>query len=393
MSNPATKQVILKRDKDKPIRQRHHWIFSGAIAQMPKFEDGEMLAVHAANGEMLGTAYFNSKSSIIGRMVSFGKEDPFEALEKAIANAIELRQKLFDPAQTNGYRLINGEGDLLPGLIVDKYGDVFVLQISTKGIDVIKEWLVKTLKRFFPSAYFYEKSLMPSRKEEGLSDNQSWLSGKKLGDITIKENGLSFYVPVETGQKTGFFLDHREMRQMIRKLSHGKRVLNCFSYTGGFSVYALAAGATHVDSVDVSETALKSAEQNVLLNQLDVAKHSIHAVDVFEFLRNRELNYDVVVLDPPAFAKRKKDIVTACRGYKDINRIAMQKMPAGSFLLTCSCSYFVDKELFQKVAFQAAVEANRVVKIVHRHQLAADHPINICHPEGDYLKSLLLYLE
>jgi 23S rRNA (cytosine1962-C5)-methyltransferase len=236
--------------------------------------------------------------------------------------------------------------------------------------------------------------VIPSRREEGLLDEEGVLYGTLPTDeLVVRENGLLFAVSVVEGQKTGFFLDHREMRHGIRLISSGKRVLNCFGYTGGFSVYAAAGGAKQVDTVDISGGAIAGARRNMELNGFSSAAHQFVEGDVFAFLRESPLDYDIVILDPPAFAKKKKDIVQACRGYKDINRIALQKMPKGSILLTSSCSYYVDPVLFQTVVFQAAVEAGRQVKIIGRHQLAFDHPINLCHPEGEYLKSLLLYVE
>jgi 23S rRNA (cytosine1962-C5)-methyltransferase len=255
---------------------------------------------------------------------------------------------------------------------------------------LVVQWLVEKLQ---PEG-IYEKSLLPSRKEEGLVDEEGVLYGKEPSkSIQILENDLHFSVSILQGQKTGFFLDHREMRQMVRHLASGKRVLNCFSYTGGFSVYAAAGKAKSVDSVDISASAMEMAAQNMTLNGFKDDRYRFFTADVFQFLREKPLDYDLVILDPPAFAKRQKDIVPACRGYKDINRIAMQKMPQGSLLLTSSCSYHIDEALFQTVVFQAAVEARRTVRIIGRHHIAADHPINICHPESDYLKTLLLYIE
>ena len=387
------KKVILKPLKEKAIKNRHHWIFSGAIAELPKFTDGEFLPVYSSKKEFLGTAYFNRKSSIVGRMVAFDNTSPLEAIEKNIYRAIDLRRKFFDDLKTNCYRLINAEGDMLPGLIVDKYGDCLVMQITTKGMDVQRDWLVDKLKTKLNPTSIFEKSTLSIRKDEGLDAQQGWLFGNKSDGIEVLENNLKFKVFVEEGQKTGFFLDHRNMRQLIRTHSKDKKVLNCFSYTGGFSVYALAGSAHKVDSVDISETATAQAEENVRLNGFASNKNGFYAQDVFQFLRENPLDYQIVILDPPAFAKKQKDVITACRGYKDINRIAMQKMPAQSILLTSSCSYYVNEELFQKVVFQASLEAKRQVKIIGRHQLAEDHPINICHPEGDYLKSLLLFIE
>jgi 23S rRNA (cytosine1962-C5)-methyltransferase len=211
--------------------------------------------------------------------------------------------------------------------------------------------------------------------------------------LQMLENDLKFNVDLQAGQKTGFYLDQREMRVMVETLAKDKRVLNCFAYTGGFSLYAQRGGAEHVCSVDISASAMELARQNFLLNGYKAPVKDFVTADVFQFLREQELNYDLIVLDPPAFTKHKRDIIQACRGYKDLNRIALQKIPSGSYLLTCSCSYHVDEKLFQTVVFQAASEAVRRVRILQRHHLAPDHPINIYHPEGSYLKSLLLYVE
>lgn len=388
-----TKKIILKPGKEKAIRQRHHWIFSGAIAHYPEFVDGEILPVESAKGELLGSGYFNRKSGITGRMLAFDSTPPLEALESNLNQALALRASLLASEQTTAYRLVNAEGDRLPGLIIDKYEDIIVLQIGTLGMEKLRSWIVDYLIAKLSPKSIYEKSMLPSRKEEGLQPIQNVLYGAAVGEVLIKENGLKFIVPIVEGQKTGFFLDHRENRQWVRQLAHGKRVLNCFSYTGAFSIYALAGKARQVDSIDISSQAIDIAKRNAELNGFSNDVAGYFTDDVFEFLRNNPLDYDLIILDPPAFAKRQKDIIAACRGYKDINRIALQKMPKGSLLLSSSCSYHVNAELFQKVLFQAACEANRFVRIIGTHRLAIDHPINICHPEGDYLKSFLLYVE
>jgi 23S rRNA (cytosine1962-C5)-methyltransferase len=387
------RKVFLKPGKDKALRNRHHWIFSGAVMHLPDFSDGEMLSVYSAEGDMLGTGYFNRKAKIIGRMVAFDDVPPLEAIRSHLDAAIHLRKQWFQNRATDAYRLVNGEGDQLPGLIVDKYRDVLVIQISTLGMDKLRDWIADYLVNALSPRVIYEKSLLPSRKEEGLEETQGVLFGGSVADdVEICENGLRFLVPIVQGQKTGFFLDHREMRQMVRELSKNKRVLNCFAYTGGFSVYAAAGGASHVDSVDISKLAMRVGHQSLALNNFSFVNQRFIVADVFHYLRENPLDYDLVILDPPAFAKKKKDVISACRGYKDINRIAMQKMPINSLLLTSSCSYYVDDALFQKVVFQASVEAGRDVRIIGRHRMAPDHPINICHPESDYLKSLLLYI-
>lgn len=387
------KQIVLKKGKEKALKNCHHWIFSGAVDELPDFEDGEILAVQASDGQFLGHAYFNRKAKIIGRMVNFDESDPIEAIRSNVRSALRMRKQLFADTQTNAYRLINAEGDRLPGLIVDVYDDHVVMQLSTLGMEKLRAMLIELLIEELRPCSIYEKSQLPSRKEEGLGDKVGLLYGKPVEEVVVLENGLKFLVNSVEGQKTGFFLDHREMRRKIGRMAQGKKVLNCFSYTGGFSVYAAAGGALRVDSVDISEKAIVMAERNFALNGFPIQGNGFFAKDVFRFLREQPLDYEIVILDPPAFAKRQKDVIQACRGYKDINRIAMQKMPKGSFLLTCSCSYHVDEDLFQKVVFQAAVEARRVVRIIDRHHMAADHPVNICHPESDYLKSLLLYVE
>lgn len=386
-------KIVLKPGKEKPVRHRHPWIFSGAIAEIPSFIDGDFLPVYASDGKFLGSGYFNRSSSILGRMVSFDETPPLESIAKKLASAKDLREGLFDLSQTNAYRLVNGEGDGIPGLIIDVYDKVVVLQSSTLGIDRIKLWIVDWINKNLSPASIYEKSLVASRREEGLQEVQGFLSGECDDVITFKENGHLFATSLSTSQKTGFFLDHREMRKWVGALSKGKRVLNAFSYTGGFGIYARAGGAISVDSVDISKDALESAKKNALLNGQEGESLRYYPEDVFLFLRKNELPYDLVILDPPAFAKKKKDVIPGCRGYKDINRLAMQKMPPKSLLLTCSCSYYVSEELFKKVLFQAALEAGREVRIIGRHRLAPDHPISLFHPESDYLKSFLLFIE
>lgn len=385
--------VVLKPSRDKAIRNHHHWIFSGAIKSLPSFVDGDLLPVYDSEGNLLGTGYFNRKSGIIGRMVSFDDTPPLEMIHNNLQAAYLKRQSLLQLHNTTGYRLVNGEGDAIPGLVIDIYHRVAVLQSSTLGIDRLKTSIIDWLQRTFDLDTIYEKSLGSTRKEEGLNPFQGYLFGKEQDHVTFKENNLLFEMSLSQSQKTGFFLDHREMRQWIRELSKDKRVLNAFSYTGGFTVYALAGGARSVDSVDISKEAIEVAKQNVALNGYVQPAQNFFSEDVFSFLRDREISYDLVILDPPAFAKKQKDVIPACRGYKDINRLAMQKMPAKSLLLTCSCSYYVNEELFQKVLFQAALEAGRQVSIVGRHRIAPDHPINIFHPESNYLKSFLLFID
>lgn len=385
--------VVLKPGREKAIRQQHHWIFSGAIKTLPSFEDGEILPVYSIDGQLLGSGYFNRRSGIIGRMLTFDAAPPLETMENRLETALTLREELFEGEETNACRLVNSEGDGIPGLILDRYDQVVVLQSSTLGMDRLIPWVVEWVKKRLKPKTIYEKSILPTRREEGVEDRQGFLWGIEEPEMSFKENGLSFKASLTKSQKTGFFLDQREMRQWVRQLSKGKRVLNAFSYTGGFTVYALAGGASSVDSVDISSEAIEAAKEHVELNGWKAQADHFFCEDLFIFLRQHDLNYDLVILDPPAFAKRQKDVVQACRGYKDINRLAMLKMPPRSMLLTCSCSHHVNDELFQQVIFQAAFEARRRVRMIGRHRLAPDHPINLYHPEGEYLKSFLLYLE
>lgn len=387
------KEIILKPGREKAIKNRHHWIFSGAIMSAPEYENGDILPIYSANKEMLGYAYLNHLTSITGRMLSFGEVDPKEELKRNIDSAIKMREFFFDDQITNCYRLINSEGDYLPGLVVDRYNDVLVIQVTTAGIEKLKHFIVDYLVKKLKPRAVYEKSDMSSRREEGLPMFEGALVGEEPGEVKVLENGFDFLFDLKKSQKTGFFLDQRKMRIFVERLSKGRRVLNCFSYIGAFSLYALRGGATRVVSVDISADSMETSRRNFVLNHFDTENNDFIVEDVFKFLRERELNYDLIILDPPAFAKKKDDLVRACRGYKDINRLALQKIPAGGLLLTSSCSYHIDKKLFQMVVFQAAVEAKRKVRIIQRHHLAIDHPINIFHPEGEYLKSLLLYVE
>lgn len=389
----SEKSVTLKPGKDRAVRNRHRWVFSGAIKKSDAFADGEILTVRASNGEILGYGTFRGEGSLAGRMLSFGNTDPIQAVRDNIASAVAMRRTLFDEAETNGYRLINGEGDGLPGLVVDRYGDVLVVQITSVGMDKLKDLVVEVLSDVVNPRCIYERSVGAGRRTEGLQSATGELKGQLPDVVEFREYGVRFTADVVEGQKTGFFLDHREMRQAVRSMAKGKRVLNAFSYTGGFSMYALAGGAKSVDSVDISQRAVELCDHHVSLNAFAGERHRGIKDDVFQFLREQPLDYELVVLDPPAFAKKKRDLIAACRGYKDLNRLAIQKMPKGSILITSSCSYHVDPQRFQQVVFQAALEAGREVKMIGRHAMAADHPVSLFHPEGEYLKSLVLYVE
>ncbi len=391
-----TNSVVLKPERDKHVRNRHPWVFMGAIASYPEFEDGDCLPVITSDSKFVGYGYFNRGQSISGRMFGFEEGEPLEIIRSAIKAALATREEMVPPG-TTAYRLINGEGDYLPGLVVDLYKDVAVLQINTLGMEKLKPVIIEELKSLGGLVGIYEKSNTSTRKKEGLPEADGWVYRKdenqEVSSVEIEEHGLKFLVDFSGGQKTGFFLDQREMRQLVREHSKGKSVLNCFSYTGGFSVYAMAGGAKLVDSVDISDDAVQGARTNMELNGFTGGDNGFYSQDVAGFLQSAEKEYDFIILDPPAFAKRASDIKNASRGYREINRLAMQKLPAGGLLLTSSCSAHIDRQLFQTIIFQAAKDAKRNAKILSYHRLAADHPVNLYYPEGDYLKSLLLYIE
>ena len=394
-TEPMQNGVILQRGKDRPIRNRHHWIFSGAVKKYPKFKDGDILPVFDFHTQLLGYGYFNRKSQIVGRMLSFDKTKGVPAVRQNLLNAYKMRRQLVESTDTNSYRLVSGEADNLPGLVIDRYDNVLVVQISTLGMEKLKPLIVEELLQILPNIeVIYERSDIGSRRHEGLEQYQDLLFGKLPDKLIALENGNKFEVDVINGHKTGFYLDQREMRDKIGNLSGPEiNLLNCFSYNGGFSVYAAKAGA-QTTSVDISAPAIEAAKRNFKLNSINTENHKFIAADVFEFLNDQsQLDYDIVILDPPAFAKKKQDIKNASKGYRSLNQLAISKAKSGSLLLTCSCSYHVGEELFRNLVLQAAAKTGRKVRIVGKHALSPDHAINIYNSEQDYLKSLLLHIE
>jgi 23S rRNA (cytosine1962-C5)-methyltransferase len=389
--------IVLKKGKERPILQHHHWIYSGAIDTFPENRKREeIFSVFSSEGKKLGLAALNPGRSIRAHMLAFGDETIEEALQQRIRNAVILRRLAFSPEQTNAFRLINAEGDGIPGLIVDAYDRILVMQIAHPALSLLRPLIEKLLIEEMNPAAIYEKSTSFLRKKEGLEEVRLLRFGEEsvfMNALTIREHGLVYSVDIQKGQKTGLFLDQREMRELVRALARGKRVLNLFAYTGGFSVAALAGGAEEVVSVEISEKCRPLLEENLLLNGLDAKKHRFVCQDAFLFLKEEELNYDLMILDPPAFAKNRSSVPAAFRAYQELNRAVFTKAPNSSLLLTCSCSYQIDESLFQNILFQAARQAERPVRILGRHRQAIDHPISLYHPESSYLKSFLLYVE
>lgn len=396
--------IVLKPGKEVVVERRHPWIFSGAVARLPDGDDGGLCPVADARGKVLGWGYFNRRSNIVGRMLSWdATAEPATLVADLLERAVSWRAAVMSPA-TTAYRLVNAEGDSLPGLTVDLYGDVVVIQVQTLGIERCKGEVVSWLAAKLQPRGIYEKSMGTARRQEGLADSVGVVYGDVADAVVVREYGLSFEVAIREGQKTGLFLDQREMRRRVGELAAGRRVLNCFSYSGGFSLYAHAGGASWVESVDISARAISWADRNYALNggsgsDVDGGGGSggdqrwhAQVADVFTFLRDAPLDYDLVILDPPSFAKRQREATAACRGYRQLNRLALAKMRPDTLLLTCSCSQPVSEELFREQLFLAALDAGRYVQVVERLRHSPDHPVSLFHPEGNYLKGFLLHV-
>ncbi len=385
----------LKAGRDPHLKNRHHAVFQTSVSSYPDCPDGTIVEVQGSDGGFLCYATLNRKAYICARAIAFKKDDPLIQLRETMKRSIDLRQLFFTKEDTNAFRYINAEGDGVPGLIVDKYDSVLVIQLTTKGMDNLRDWIIKTLTDILKPTAIFEKSAGPGRKKEGMEPREGWVMGKGSDTLTVKERGLTYLITLLGSQKTGLFLDQREMRSLVRRLAEGRTVLDCCSYVGGFSLNALMGGAKSADAVDYDKAAIEKAAEHMKVNGIAAAKFSGYTEDVFAFLRRKPMprKYDFIILDPPAFAKRSTDIERAKYAYTDMNRMAMEALVPGSFFLTCSCSYQIDHQLFQTVIFHAAQQARRSVRILERHRHAYDHPVNIFHPEVDYLKSLLLWIE
>ncbi|MCM1348375.1 MAG: class I SAM-dependent rRNA methyltransferase [Firmicutes bacterium] len=389
--------ITLLKGKDESLLRFHPWVFSGAIARMPHgVEEGDVVVVKSAAGDTLGIGHYQI-GSIAVRMLEMGAETlPENFYASRLADAFKLRSRLnLIRPDNNAYRLVHGEGDFLPGLIVDVYGNTAVLQAHSPGMHFarteIAEALVALEGAGIKNVYYKSETTLPYKAS--LDPQNEYIIGEFDTNIAV-ENGLKFHVDWLKGQKTGFFVDQRDNRRLLQSFAAGRRVLNMFCYTGGFSVYALRGGATEVHSVDSSAKAVALTNDNVALNFGPDAPHKAFGVDAFKFLADMEDGtYDLVVLDPPAFAKHRGAIRNALRGYQKLNARAMEKMPKGSVLFTFSCSQAISREQFRLAVFSAAAQTGRRVRILHQLTQPADHPINIYHPEGEYLKGLILYIE
>jgi 23S rRNA (cytosine1962-C5)-methyltransferase len=385
----------LKPHKEETLADGHLWIFSGALQQPPTWiKAGGLVDVKSAKGQFVARGYYNPDTDIAIRILTRDAEEAIDAdfLHQRIHEAVELRQ-VFDLQQTNAYRLINSEGDGLPGLIVDRFADCLVAQIHTLGMERLRPLLVEALMHETGAQGLLLRNDSQSRKREGLDvEDPVVAAGTVPTQVTIRENGIEFLVDLWEGQKTGFFLDQRDKREALRKYAHGKRVLNCFSYTGGFSVYAaLLSDTTHVTSVDISALAIEVARQNFVLNNLNPEQHQFLIADVFEYLeeaqRNEEL-FDVVILDPPAFAKTQSARSQALKAYRRLNTLGMRVLRPGGILLTCSCTGVVGMDDLLGILSQDAQYLHRTVQLLETYTHGVDHPINLVMPETAYLKAV-----
>ncbi|MFZ6039996.1 class I SAM-dependent methyltransferase [Vibrio natriegens] len=386
--------IYLVKGREKSVKRKHPWIFSRGINKVegePAL--GETVDVFTHDGKWLAKAAYSPESQIRARIWSFEKEDINKAFfVKRFKDAQLLREDVIERDGLTGYRLVAAESDGLPGVTIDRYQNFFVCQLLSAGAEYNKQAIVDALVECFPDCNVYERSDVAVRKKEGLKETTGVLHGEEPPkSVVIEENGVKISVDIVGGHKTGFYLDQRDSRQQAMKYMKDKEVLNCFSYTGGFGLYALKGGANRVINADVSQPALDTAKFNAELNEFDISKKRAVFLnaDVFKLLReyrDQGTQFDVVIMDPPKFAESKAQLNGACRGYKDINMLAMQILKPGGTLLTYSCSGLMDQVLFQKIIADAAVDANRQVKFVERFEQAADHPTDTAYPEGFYLK-------
>jgi len=390
----------LKPRKEESLQNGHLWIFSGALQQPPHWiEAGGLVDVKSSTGQFVARGYYNPRTDIAIRILTRDSDEAidYDFMRRRLRSAAALRQ-VFDPDNTNAYRLVNAEGDGLPGLIVDRYAEILVAQIHTLGMNQLRPLIIEALMDETGARGLLLRNDSQSRRREGLEVEQPQIAAGFIPtQVAIRENGVLFLVDPWEGQKTGFFLDQRDKRESLRKYSRGKRVLNCFSYSGGFSVYAaLTSSETHVTSVDVSEPAIEAARQHFVLNGLDPNQHEFHIAEVFDYLEQAQQRgelFDVVVLDPPAFARSQNARAQALKAYRRLNTLGMQVLRPGGILLTCSCSGVIGMDDVLGTLSQAARHLQRTVQLLETYTHGVDHPINLAMPETAYLKAVFCRVE
>lgn len=390
-------RITLRRGKEQSLERFHPWVFSGAVATTPDgIEEGDIVDIYTHDGRKIGSGHYQI-GSIVVRVLVWGDGAIDEAFfADRLTEAFRMRQALgLIRPDNNAYRLVHGEGDFLPGLIVDIYDDTAVVQAHSPGMhfarDIIARCLVALQGLNVANVYYKSETTLPYKAQ--LDPQNDYIIGS-FSTAVAMENGIKFNIDWLRGQKTGFFVDQRDNRSLLEHYSRGRKVLNMFCYTGGFSVYALRGGAELVHSVDSSAKAVKLTDENVALNFPGDTRHEAFAVDAFDYLAKMERGeYDLIVLDPPAFAKHRSALKNALIGYRRLNAAAFTKIAPGGILFTFSCSQAVSREQFRLAVFSAAAQSGRKVRILHQLTQPADHPVNIYHPEGEYLKGLILYVE
>lgn len=383
----------VRKNRLGPVLGRHPWVFSGGLEFIPEgIPSGETVRLLDDAGIFLAQGYFNSYSQIAIRVWSYDESEKVDQgfFERRIQSAIELRKKFVASEKTDSYRVVNSENDFLPGLVVDKYADYLSIQFHNHGIEAYRSQIVAALVKIIKPKGIFERSDAFARRSEETQSRVGLLVGEVPDRVLIKENGLKFFVDIIGGQKTGFFLDQRDKRAALQKYVVDQKVLNCFSYTGGFSVYALAAGAKKVVSVDISAPAIEMAKENVKLNGLDLARCEFIVADVKEYLRTAADDFGVIILDPPAFIKDRRKKNEGLRGYKGINDLALRILPNSGILATCSCSAHLTLSEFRYVISEAAGRAKRSARILETYTHGFDHPELVPFVEGEYLKCLFL---
>ena len=386
-------RLTVKQKRTGPIAGFHPWVFSQALVKIPDgIQSGEPVRLFAEKGEFLALGYFNSYSQIAVRLWGYDSREEVdgEFFTKRIRTAYDLRRKYIEGSATNAYRLINGENDLLPGLVVDKYADYLVVQFHTRGIEFWKEKIIAALENIVGPKGIYERSDVAVRKYDQLDEAQGLLCGAVPDLIAIKENGLQFLVDVKHGQKTGFFLDQRDKRKAFSRYTKDASVLNCFSYTGGFSVYALAGGAKIATSVDTSQSALDLAKENIKLNGFHTDRCQFICDDVKHYLKNCTERFDALVLDPPAFIKDRRKKKEGVAGYKSINEMALKIVADKGILITCSCSNHLTLDEFRFLLSEAGGKARKILNILEIYTHGIDHTQLVPFTEGQYLKCFFL---
>jgi len=393
--SPSLPTLTVRDERLGPIYARHPWVFAGALARVPKgLETGTPVRLVDTAGRFLAQGYFNGYSQIAVRLWSWDESETVDAdfFRRRIERALDLRQRVLADTETDAYRLIFSENDLLPGLVVDRYGSWLCLQCHTRGIEVWRDAIVRALIDVLQPAGIYERSDVKVRRIEGAEARTGLLHGQVPATVEVRENGVRFLVDIAGGQKTGFFLDQRDKRLALRKYVRDRRVLNCFAYTGGFSVYAGLAGARHITSVDASRAALELAEKNVALNGLDPARFAFVDADVKAFLAQpapEDEPWDVIILDPPAFVKDRHKLKQGLVGYRRINEAALRILPPGGILMTCSCSGHVSMADFRHLLAECAAKTRRTVQILETFGHGPDHPELAAFTETAYLKALI----